>query len=214
MRCNYKKYVYGLGAIILIIGLPAIADLWIPLVLKYKLPKENYSIEGIDAALYFITGICTAILAFIAWIKFGGLEKINKSQFLMRIDERWASQQILDARIKIHKIYLEVREKPHNKSCQCLPEICFQIGQEIILMSGNETDAKDFINVLNFLDFMETIGFLVEKDYVNHEDLSALVGESLVFNFLIFQPYILHKRAKHNMQYFYIHFERLYDKIK
>ena len=40
MRCNYKKYVYGLGAIILIIGLPAIADLWIPLVLKYKLPKE------------------------------------------------------------------------------------------------------------------------------------------------------------------------------
>ncbi len=108
------------------------------------------------------------------------IDKVKMS-FFLRIDERWSSPEILKARKIIHELSLR-----HNGSVE-------EIGKEILGKAKNPYEIEEFVLIRNFLDFMETIGFL----YCNNKDkainacsLYELCGESLIFNFKIFKKYI------------------------
>jgi hypothetical protein len=80
--------------------------------------------------------------------------------------------------------------------------------------SSENKDPKKFIILLNYLDFMETIGYLSKSEYVSINDLNELCGFTIKFNYEIFRLYIEDKRRRHNKKEFYSSFTELYQQMQ
>lgn len=186
--------------------------------------KSATNQDEIYALLYFATWVATALLALIAWKQLTKIYSKNEAEFLLKIDEQWGSDKIIKARQIIHKIYIKIEPKHKEKKRDNIFEL---VGQEILNMRLNneekgekkkqedkDKEQDDFIILLNFLDFMETIGYLYEKKLIKADELNALCGESIRFNYKIFTPYIRYKRQKHQREKFYESFEALYNELK
>ncbi|MBM3469025.1 MAG: hypothetical protein FJX71_06315 [Alphaproteobacteria bacterium] len=174
--------------------------------------------EEISTFLSFVSGAAAASVAFIAWIKLTKVNDQNETDILLSIDKRWGNHESIKARMVIHKLYRDINER--YKNCiENLPKeekdtfIQAQLGYEIAHLSKEITLTDDFIYLLNFLDFMESIAFLVKEDRVTPERLNALCGESLMFNYKIFKPYMDEKRDRHGDKSFYVNFDYLYKKL-
>lgn len=164
--------------------------------------EKHDSSEEIDIFLYLITGIFTGILAFIAYLQLPAIQKSTEGDFLLRIDIQWGNKEILKARKIIYKFRCEELEifPSEFKGNQSI--LNSRIGEKIIKLSNNPARQDDFIYIINFLDFLETIGFLFAKKYVYIKDLNALCGKSLLYNYEIFKPYIEeHKKIPYESDY-------------
>ena len=118
---------------------------------------------------------------------------------------------IIEAREVIHGFYLSALDK--------YPEIpktllSHYIGVSIKACSrdGDLGKQKDFIKLLNFLDFLETIGYLHHRQAVTAIEVNELLGNSIVYFFEIYKPYILQRRQKDPK--FYGKLECLYNEVK
>lgn len=173
--------------------------------------------EEVNAALYFVTGVATAALAFIAYNQLSGISKNAKAEFLLRVDERWGEKEILDARTIIHKMYLPLKKKGKKSNLRgsSLREYYEDvISESIIEMSESAESPEDFLKLLNYLDFMETIGFLWKNGYIEVEEINSLCGNSICFNYRIFKKYIKNRREEKMNEKFYENFEKLADEIQ
>ncbi|HAT1660474.1 TPA: hypothetical protein I8Y75_002615 [Legionella pneumophila] len=118
--------------------------------------------------IYYILGVFfSLLLIIIAYTKLGEANKQSRINYLIRIDERWASTEIVEAREVIHLLYLDAREmEPKYKSRE---EMRLIIGKGIMDMHSNREKIPEFIRLLNFLDFLETIGYdLAPKNRTPH----------------------------------------------
>lgn len=145
----------------------------------------------LHAWLYFFTGATTVIIALIAGVKLSGNNDredkpaLEEGEFLLHIDERWSSKEIIKAKMIIHGFYAKWEEREHEH------DICLKkVGKEICEISLMSEEKEDFAYLRNFLDFMETIGYLRKRGYVSPNSLNELCGESLKFYYLIFRSYI------------------------
>lgn len=178
------------------------------------------AVPEIDAALYWLTGVATAFLAVIAWYKIGQINKDQEAALLMQLDERWTSKRMLIARTIIHNIY-----KSKANSTKLSDKEYSRIALEIVDMSDAYYDgskkkyqsyypemevSEQFMMILNFLDFLETIGFMFKNNDLNIEKLNSINGESILFYFRILKGYVEHKNRKHN-KVFYPNFTNLHN---
>lgn len=170
--------------------------------------KDN-SQELEDNLAYYVLGLAASLfLIIIGFIKFDEANFHSKLNYLLSIDERWASLEIIQAREVIHRFYLDARkisDSPH--------EWKIIIGAGIKYLHRNDNKVEDFIKLLNFLDFLETIGYLHYINAVTVYEVRELLGNSIVYYFEIFKPFILLRREETKDNKFYEHFERLYSKI-
>lgn len=165
--------------------------------------------DGWSNAYYILLAAGTGLIAWVAWIELSHLENIGQNDFLLRIDDRYGSKEIVEARTIIHKLSLDAPEI----------EICYDshvdaIGQKIKEMEINKKSPKKFVYLLNFLDFLETIAYFVKKEALKSEDLEELLGESLTYYYDIFCPLICSRREKHKKNSYYRELENLALKIK
>jgi hypothetical protein len=200
------------GWLIPLIGIPIFILFGTYLLLRF-FNFQNDLFNEADTSFYFFTAWTTVVLAFVAWINFKKFNELNEAQFLLSIDERWSSREIIAAREVIHKLYLRTQNQfePENDA-ESKKKQRNQIGSLIVEISQDGTQIREFISLLNFLDFMETIGYLASKKYMPIEELNSLVGDSLIFNYEIFLQYIEKRQQKNHR--FYIHFKCLYDEVK
>lgn len=148
--------------------------------------------------------ILTALVVAIAYIQLNAIHKtseankdINKSEFLLRIDERLGKTNILKARKVIHEIFVEEYRK---KDSSVTYEIALnRVADKIVEMSKEK--AEDFIYLYNLLEFLETIGYFYHRDKVTKPEVKELFGESITFYAAVFKLYI-ESRQKHNKSYF------------
>jgi hypothetical protein len=175
------------------------------------LDYENWSLDfyknaagygSIFSYFLIIIGLC------VARDQLTNMTKVNKSKFLLSIDDRWGQEETVRARTIIHRFYIQYKNKSN------IVEQCKEIGNRIkyLSVSTSKNDQEEFIIILNFLDFLETVGYFTNRKMLDFEDVDSLCGESIEFFFKCFNPYIIHKRNKHNNQKFYIYFEELYNK--
>lgn len=170
--------------------------------------------SSIDEWFYCVNGAATAVLAVIAWHQVGGIQKSNETGVLLRIDERWSSEELIEARTLIYNMYLEASVKTSSSNVDKFSNSTHSIiGRKIIKMSSDNKKCDDFIYIINLLDFMETIGYLQSKDHIHPSVLDALCGEDLRFNYRIFESYIFYKRKKNNNNKLYRYFENLYNAL-
>ncbi|HHT9753514.1 TPA: DUF4760 domain-containing protein, partial [Legionella pneumophila] len=151
--------------------------------------------------------IISVLLLFVAYIQSQAALAQSKTNYLLRIDERWSSAEIIKAREVIHEFYLSAKEA-NSKLTQ--NDLNYVIGQQILAISkiNIPKEISKFISLLNFLDFLETIGYMYYNGSLEIKDIQELSGNSIMYFYKIFEPYILYRREKDCM--FYKMFEKLY----
>jgi hypothetical protein len=175
-------------------------------------PNNDHSIISIYSAslivLTFFLVIATGALAYVAYIQIDSarkqLEQIGNStraDFLIRLDNRYGSKQIIKARQIIHALYLE------SKKIQRISEENEDIHRNYIAEKINDyaedpEKANDYVYLLNLMDFLETISFLANKGIIQKEEITDLMGLSLNFFWDIFHIRIKVRRQKYgDMRY-------------
>lgn len=181
---------------------------------------HNYEsiIDDYTLWYYLCLVILTFVLACIAWIQFSNVNESLNRKILLQIDQRWHSKEIIKARRVIHKIFLEkskeveeIEDKKHKEEM-----LRRSMGEEIIRLSEDEDSRKikDFIYLLNFLDFMESIGYFYSQKYLDIVQINEFFGTSLKFNYDIFKPYIKRRRINHRENDLHREFENLHSDLK
>jgi len=194
---------------------------------------HSYSLAYLTAALVVVTGL----LAYVAYNELSHLSKISeksekqlkelsiiaKTDFLMRIDHRYCSKEMVDARTIIHNLYHKVKADHEAKSDPKLKDeklstsrhriLIGQAIEKLRLKSGKE--GRDFILLVNFLDFLETVSYLANKKehHIETTDIEALLGGSIVYYCEVFSPLIQYRRNKYNRPKWYCEIQKLCVRI-
>lgn len=157
--------------------------------------------------------ILTFIIACVAWFQLSGIAKNGEGDFLLRIDERLSNESIIKARVIIHEIYSKSKTQNPNSSED---QHCEFMANEIYLLGErkDKKSIKDYVYILNFLDFLETISLFTNNGYISPKEIDDLMNQSIIFFYKIFSKRIHQRRQKYNDSTFYYQFEKLYLKIQ
>lgn len=180
-----------LWAIILVLLWPFGKDLWN----LYKCGFANGCdlIKHIDGISNAIMALATIILVLVAYSKFSDLKRVQRTENLVKIDERWSSPEIIEARTILHEMYTrfgkEIEDKKEinkNKigreyiaSCKIDYEtICNKIGNEIVMISQVPIPEKDPSRYSNGItieqarkyqnEFMKLLNFLEFLEFLGY----------------------------------------------
>lgn len=173
--------------------------------------NEHQHFES-DLIYYLLTLFISTILILLAYIKTQEAIKQSRTNYLLRIDERWSSPEIIKAREVIHELYLDAKQlNPQLKEDNEQIKPIIALG--IMNLHDNKRETHKFVSLLNFLDFLETIGYLHSQKSITTEEVSDLLGNSIVYFYDIFNIYIAYKRKTKDIG-FYLNFEKLYLEVK
>jgi hypothetical protein len=171
--------------------------------------------------------ILTLLIAYIAWIQLKGIYNNSKTDMLIRINQLLRDDNIS----KAMKILREIRFGIENEFIQndpnkitlseirkkCRQGIIEKIGLEIKNRSDNTEKEIQLENVdlVNFLNTIEVVCYLCQKNYISSEDIEELFNHELSYYFEIFKPYIDRLRGERpSGETIYCEVEKLYEKIQ
>ncbi len=159
---------------------------------------------------YLLITFVTSIIALIANIQLTHINEKVTTEYLLKIDERWCNKEMVKARKIIHHMSLK-----KSKSQRYIPKkiLYDRVGRQIYKISKEKEKEIEFMLVLNFLDFLETIGYLHQKNKLRKKDLDELCGDSLVKYYKYFKYYIRFIREDENNPKLYQGFESLYKDL-
>jgi hypothetical protein len=167
--------------------------------------RSDNSIIALNAGLIIIL---TLIIVIVAWIQLGSLSRTSKSDFLLRIDERYSSVNSVKARTIIHEFYCDAQTDELHYDI-----VIEKISNRIKDVEFKKEESKDFIILINFLDFLETISYFCNKKYISDRDVNELLGCSMNYYYKIFKPIIYARRSKYNDPRYYCEIEKFYEKL-
>jgi hypothetical protein len=178
----------------------------------YNLEKAP-AYHAVESWLLFVTGVGTAVLAFIAYDKFSGVQ----GNFLLQIDARWSAPDMVAAKIRLRTIFLESKIKNMSK-CEAIAkmEAYEEVGKILWKMSTEIKRQEEFACIKNLLDFMETIGYFYKEGYVGAEALNELCGSAIIEIYKLFEKYITMKQKEQETKKgtYYVHFKELYEELE
>lgn len=157
--------------------------------------------------------ILTIVLVCVGWNQLNRLNRTSKADFLLRIDGRYGSAEIVKARAIIQRLYRE--SNPHDNPVP--KEIYFKrIADKIdeIRISQDVKSYEDFSYLLNLLDFLEAISYFARKKYISAKDVDELIGNSIVFYFNVFKQWIYYRRKTYDNDSYYCEFQALVEQIE
>lgn len=152
--------------------------------------------------------ILTIVLVMIAWIQSKEILKTSRGDFLMRIDDRYGSPDIIKARKIIHDIYLqEIPNEDDKKNNPTKWKDMQQDRMSIIIVKMEEDKSayksEEFICLLNFLDFFETIAYFCNKGDISSQEVEELMGCSFRYYCNLFKKFIDSRRQYYNKNDYY-----------
>ncbi len=160
-------------------------------------------------SLYYISLIpLTVMLVSVAWIQLDALHEINKDDFLIRIESRFGSEDIIKARAIIHKFHVLAKSKNITKKMRLK-----KIARMIQNTGQNSKSADEFTYLMNFLDFLDTISYFCNKNSIRIDDADELLGNSIIFYYDVYKPWIYYRRQTYDIN-FYSHFEKIAIELK
>lgn len=222
MKDNFKKILDNFWLTLIIIFI-IVFGLWFLLSLVWPesfMPQSlQKDINGVqkDTGLipfiyYYLTITTSSILIYVAYYNLNRANREIEAKFLFDIDKRWGEPQIIKAREVIQEIHAawQLKYKEQEKSKECIRNLFFSSSMINLSESTDKESIKKYVCLINFLDFMETIGYLYSEDYITKKQLDELCGSSILYNFEIFKGLITHKREKRCSPSEYKMFEILY----
>ncbi len=162
--------------------------------------------------------ILTILLICVGWYQLMHLNKSTKADFLLRIDDRYGSKSNVEARKIIHEFYCEAMSEIKNKeelSTKTVLNIATdKIAKKILEIELDKKKATNFIHVLNLLDFLETIAYFCNNEYISPKDINELVGGSIIKYYEVFKPFIKKRREEYDDNDYYCEVEKLAENLK
>lgn len=178
----------------------------------YFLQLDDYQNFESSLIYYIIALFISAVLILLGYVKAQEAIEQSRTNYLLRIDERWSSPEIIKAREVIHELYLDAKHlNPELKEDN--EQIKPVIALEIMKIHDSKEMTEKFVSLLNFLDFLETIGYLHSKKAITTEEVSELLGNSIIYFYDIFSIYIAYRRKTKDPG-FYTKFEKLYLEVR
>jgi len=149
----------------------------------------------------------------VAWYQLTRLNKISKADFLLRLDERYGSEDILKARRLIAELKRNAKFKYDN---DVYLSKAFQ-NEMIKIRENKESDrsySRKYIELLNLLDLLETVAYLCCEDYISTDQVKELFGNAINNYEKIFNQWICYfnycengeEKAKEEQDYPYFHY--------
>ncbi len=177
--------------------------------LQYLNIDENNKHEAYLA--YSVLALTTSfIIIILAHFKSKEAIKLSRLNYLLQIDDRWSNTENIKAREIIHKMFLDAKKShPEYNHYQIAPLIAVQIRD----LHDNPDKIEDYIILVNFVDFLETIGYLYEQTDLTIIEVREFLGNSLIYFYEIFSIYISYKRQIKD-QSLYDKFEKMYLEMK
>ncbi len=130
----------------------------------------------------------------VAWIQLSGIRKTAKDEFLLEVDKRYSSTEIMEARVILQEFYCATRREglkdgsfEHNKL----------ISEEITATWKKKDASKKFIRLMNFLYLLETMAYFCNNNHISGVDIKELLGGSMKRNFEWFEE-LIYKFQKKN----------------
>jgi hypothetical protein len=138
----------------------------------------------------------TAIIAFI--VTYRQLREAKKARLagiITAIEGRWSSAGIADSRKIIRQFIRDIQETGVNITDQEMPQLI-----DSKLQDEAKTAPDNYIKALQIVDFIEYIGVMEEKGYLDLDDLVPLIGEVGVYIYDMFKIHIevLQRSSKAN----------------
>lgn len=156
--------------------------------------------------------VLTILLIAVAWLQLGELNKTSKADFLLRIDDRYSSPEIIKARVLIQELYRKTTTagQPYIED-----EVTKKIAEEIKIIGkeSSKESCEKFIYLLNLLDFLETIAYFSNKGFISVKEINELLGNTIFFNYKIFKSWISYRREKYQNNSYYCELETLVKTI-
>jgi hypothetical protein len=153
--------------------------------------------------------VFAAIAALAALFQLFRLNNTAFAQLLSKIEYRYGSGEILLAREIIQALYLNTKSKGI-----CYESHVKKIRIEIKKIGNDKKRTKDFILLLNFLDFLESISYYAQVNYVTRKDVEEMFGGSITYWYDIYYDWILYRRKKFNEPRMYCELEALVTKVR
>ena len=157
--------------------------------------------------------ILTIVLICVGWLQLNNLNKTSRADFLLRIDDRYGREEIIKARAIIQSLYrkaaLTGEHTPEETYIQKISDEIKKIGK-----SDQKEQCENFAYLLNLLDYLETISYFTNKNYISLKEIDELAGNSMQFYYKIFKPWINYRRNKYNSPDYYCEFEAVVKKIE
>ena len=154
------------------------------------------TVLAISTAVMAVAIVATAIFAI---VQLWNVKKARCSDLLMRLDQMWDSNDYIRSRSMINQ---HASDSTLEKASQNLKEL---------LVSLDETNAKEYFIMVRIANFFENLGFLVCKGYLNHKDAFELFGSSAQRYWKLFSEFAHYRRydGTPKQQDAWIHFESL-----
>ena len=171
--------------------------------LQSFLEDNNDSLKNIHAFSYIYL---TSVIIGITWFNFPRIRKTNHADFLMRIEDRFGCDKILEAREIIHFLYREAERKidrpedpkEEEKDKYRVKKIAY-VSEKLLDIRRSPVKAKDFISLLNFLDFLESISYYRKKNYIEENDMKEMFGGQISYFYLCFYGWIKKSRETYDV---------------
>lgn len=165
-----------------------------------NLPQIDNKLKHLHDAYILLL---TLVLIIVAWNQLRKFNNRSRADFLLRIDNRYGSKEIIKARAIIHGFYCLTRLNASNHETHIR-----KISDEIKKIGIKVEEADKFIHLLNFLDFLETIAYFANKNYITREDVSELLGGSMNYYYEIFSAWIYYRRHKYKDDSYYCQIQK------
>lgn len=174
---------------------------------------DNTSHKNLELAAEHFNAAAIVILTLIifcaGWIQFKDLNKTSKGDFLLRIDEKYGQPENIKARTIIHKYYCLTKDE--------YSDVTTHVRKMSVMVKQTKykfEEAENFVYLLNFLDFLETISYFANHDYISEKEVNELIGCSLKYYFCVFDDLIKERRLKYKSNNYYCELEALAKKIQ
>lgn len=163
--------------------------------------ESESAVAEIHGFFYFLTGVATFLLVYVAYKQVGPINKTAKAEFLLRIDERWNSKEITRTRKKLWTKYRKGRQKYREQRQQKKKKSDPQykksdkeekdrkakekkvaieaVGLHIISVHEDDTQIDLLFEYLNFMELLGTINYIREEGLIDEDFVDNLFGGKL-----------------------------------
>jgi hypothetical protein len=166
-----------------------------------------------EQEIHFLIFLATVALGIIAYYEFNRSHKLTSNEFLLFISNRWGKKEIIKARQILHNLFVGAYRDENGKSKEDYNTALFNVSEQILQMSRiKEENGKEFIYLLNLLDYLETLSYFFNRGDLKLKDVQNTCGNNAIFFFELFKLYVS-QRQLHEKSAF-INYSRLYHTLK
>jgi hypothetical protein len=103
--------------------------------------------------------------------------KTAKATFLLELDRRWDSAEMIQTRERFVRLRDDVKKKVSSENAVENPEERRRVMQEEFhksLSPMKEINYKEYLSILRMCGFFETVSLMVKREYVDRRDIIDL----------------------------------------